>query len=141
MTPEQIKLVQQSWKKVLPIKETAAQLFYDRLFAIAPQVQPLFKNTTIPKQGAKLMSMITMAVMGLDKPNSIAKQLEESGQRHVGYGVKDEYYEYVGAALLWTLEQGLKEGYTPQVAQAWKDAYAYMATVMKQSAHRAGGTS
>jgi hemoglobin-like flavoprotein len=137
MTPEQIKLVQESWKKVLPIKETAAELFYGKLFEIAPQVQPLFKNTTLQKQGAKLMSMINSAVMGLDNPKSIASLLEDSGKRHVGYGVQDRDYEYVGAALLWTLEQGLQDGFTPQVAQAWKEVYAYMASTMKNAAHRA----
>lgn len=140
MTPDQIRLVQQTWQQVLPIKDTAAQLFYTRLFTIAPQVQPLFGKSDMKKQGAKLMSMIDIAVKGLDRPQAITHLLEESGKRHVGYGVQDGHYDFVGAALLWTLEQGLKDGYTPQVADAWKTAYGYMADIMKAAAHRSQST-
>ena len=44
MTPQQIVLIQESWRKVLPISDTAAELFYSRLFALEPSVKPMFKG-------------------------------------------------------------------------------------------------
>lgn len=135
MTPEQITLVRDSWEKVLPIKEQAAELFYGRLFEIAPQVQPLFKNASMQAQGAKLMNMIGIAVRGLNNPDSIQKMLTESGRRHVAYGVQDEHYDHVGEALLWTLEKGLGDAFTPIVQDAWVAAYGFMAKTMKSAGH------
>jgi nitric oxide dioxygenase len=45
MTPDQVKLVQQSFSRVAPISEQAAVLFYDRLFEVAPQVKSMFPRT------------------------------------------------------------------------------------------------
>jgi hypothetical protein len=48
MTPDQTRIVQDTWKKVVPIADTAADLFYDRLFEIDPTSRPLFKSDTLP---------------------------------------------------------------------------------------------
>jgi hemoglobin-like flavoprotein len=40
------------------------------------------------------------------------------GARHSGYGVAAAHYAIVGEALLWTLERGLGEGFTPEVRSA-----------------------
>jgi hemoglobin-like flavoprotein len=56
------------------------------------------------------------------------------GRRHAGYGVTDEHYDMVAEALLWTLQQGLGEYFTPDVAAAWCSAYAILADVMKAAA-------
>ena len=64
MTPNQVKLVQQSFTKVLPIAPTAAQMFYARLFEIDPSLKLLFKGD-MKEQGRMLMMMIAGAVRGL----------------------------------------------------------------------------
>jgi len=133
MTPEQIFLVQKSWRQVLPIADTAAELFYTRLFSLDPTVKPLFKGD-MKAQGRKLMAMIGTAVNGLSKLETIVPAVQELGKRHVKYGVKDQHYDTVGAALLWTLEQGLGDAFTRDVKAAWTAVYGVLAATMKEAA-------
>lgn len=133
MTPEQIELVQTTWAKVAPNAEQVAVLFYGRLFEIAPEVKPLFKGD-MAEQGKKLMTMLAVAVNGLPKLEALVPAVQDMGVRHNDYGVKPEQYDSVGAALLWTLEQGLGEDFTPEVKEAWTETYTTLATVMKDAA-------
>ena len=133
MTPEKIALVRSSWQQVLPIQDTAAQLFYGQLFELDPSLRSLFKGDMV-EQGRKLMTMINMVVMSLDNLAPLLGAVEDLGRRHVGYGVTEAHYDTVGSALLWTLGQGLGEQFTPPVEAAWTDAYTTLASVMKQAA-------
>jgi len=133
MTPEQKILVQKSFEQVLPIADVAAELFYGRLFELDPSLRHLFRGD-MKAQGRALMSMIQVAVVGLDKLERIVPAVQNLGRRHAGYGVTDAHYETVGAALLWTLEQGLGEAFTPEVKAAWVEVYTILATVMKEAA-------
>ena len=135
-TAEQVKLVQESWAMVEPIADTAASLFYGRLFETAPEVKPLFKGDMVA-QGKKLMQMITVAVKGLTDLGSIVPAVQAMGKRHAGYNVKDEHYAVVGASLLWTLEQGLGEAFTEDTKEAWTVVYGLLATTMIDAAHAA----
>ena len=133
MSPEQIALVQKSFKHVEPIAEIAAGLFYDRLFELDPALRPLFRGD-IKEQGRKLMQTLGIVVKGLTRLDTILPAVEELGRRHVHYGVQDRHYDTVGAALLWTLEKGLGAAFTPQVEDAWATAYGLLAGAMKAAA-------
>ncbi len=133
MTPQQIDLVQQSFARVQPIADAAAGLFYGRLFELDPSLRPLFKGD-MTQQGRMLMSVLGIAVNGLRNLDTLAPVVRKLGARHVGYGVKTDHYQTVGAALLWTLEQGLGTFFTPQVRDAWATAYELLATVMQMGA-------
>ena len=134
MTPEKIALVKSSWQQVLPIQDTAAQLFYGQLFELDPSLRSLFKGDMV-EQGRKLMTMINMVVISLDKLGPILETIEGMGRRHVAYGVTEAHYDTVGSALIWTLGQGLGEQFTPAVENAWADAYNTLASAMKQAAY------
>ena len=133
MESRQIDLVQQSFAEVKPIAATAAELFYGRLFALDPSLRPLFKGDIV-RQGQMLMSMIGAAVAGLRNLDTLAPVVKQLGARHAGYGVRKEHYATVGAALLWTLEQGLGPKFTLDVKLAWADAYALLSSVMQAGA-------
>ncbi|HXF08909.1 MAG TPA: globin family protein [Candidatus Acidoferrales bacterium] len=133
MTPEEIKLVQSTWAQVVPIQEQAAELFYGRLFVLDPSLKTLFKGD-MKAQGQKLMAMIGTVVSGLTQPDTILPAVQDLGRRHVGYGVQAPHYDTVGAALLWTLEQGLGSAFTPETRQAWAKTYNLVAGVMKDAA-------
>jgi hemoglobin-like flavoprotein len=133
MTPRQIEIVQQSFAKVAPIADVAADLFYNRLFELDPSLRKLFSGD-MKKQGGMLMSMLASAVRGLSNPNALLPVLTMLGRRHAGYGVVDAHYTTVAQALLWTLEQGLGDDFTPETRDAWVAAYTLMATVMQQGA-------
>ena len=133
MTPEQVTLVQQTFGQVAPIADKAADLFYDRLFTIAPEVRSLFPSD-LTEQKKKLMQMIAVAVSNLHQVEKIVSAVEELGRRHAGYGVAAKHYEPVGAALLWTLAQGLGPSFTPPVKAAWAETYMTLAGVMQKAA-------
>jgi len=134
MTPHQIKLVQTSFAQVAPIAATAADLFYGRLFEIAPQLRPMFPED-LREQKKKLMAMLGTAVAGLAQLDTLMPAVQALGRRHGGYGVNARHYAQVGAALLWTLEQGLGEAFTPELRDAWATAYIVLSTTMIDAAN------
>ncbi|WP_416900016.1 MAG: globin family protein [Minwuia sp.] len=136
MTPEQVALVQGSFKKVAPIADTAADIFYDRLFEIAPEVRPLFPED-MREQKKKLMQMLATAVTNLHQVETIVAPVQALGKRHAGYDVKDEHYDKVGEALIFTLGKGLGDDFTPEVRDAWVETYGLVATTMKDAAKEA----
>jgi hemoglobin-like flavoprotein len=137
MTPDQKTLVQHTFAKIAPQADAAAALFYGRLFEIDPALKVLFKGD-MAEQGQKLMTMLATAVKGLDRPDELLPAVKNLGVRHVGYGVKDEHYDTVAAALLWTLERGLDADFTPDVKDAWIAVYTLLAATMKEAAAAAG---
>jgi nitric oxide dioxygenase len=137
MTPQQIADVKRTWAMVAPIADQAAILFYDRLFAIDPATRPLFRRTDMAAQRATLMGTLALVVKGLDELDRLVPAVEALGRRHAGYGVIAEHYASVGAALLWTLEQGLGAAFTPAVREAWTTAYGILAGVMQDAAAEA----
>jgi hemoglobin-like flavoprotein len=130
MTPDQIRLVQDSFRAVVAIREAAAALFYERLFTIDPDLRAMFPSTDMGKQGAKLMQALAFVVHGLDKADTILPVVRDLGRRHVRYGVRDEHYRTVGQALIETLAAGLGAAFTPEVRAAWQAAYALLAGIM-----------
>jgi hemoglobin-like flavoprotein len=134
MTPDQIELVQQSFAKVAPISEQAAVLFYGRLFEVAPAVRAMFPDD-MTEQRKKLMATLAVVVSGLTNLEAVLPAASALAKRHVGYGAKPEHYPVVGGALLWTLEKGLGEGWTPEVASAWTAAYGTLSGYMISEAY------
>ena len=134
MNPTQIKLVQDSFAKVAPISEQAAVLFYDRLFEVAPQVKAMFP-ADMKEQRKKLMATLAVVVNGLGNLESILPAASALAMRHVSYGAKKEHYPVVGAALLWTLEKGLGDAWTPELADAWTTAYGTLSGFMISEAY------
>ena len=129
MNEKQIQLVQESFAQVKPISKEAADLFYGRLFELDPALRPYFKGD-LTEQKDKLMTTLGFAVAGLHRPQTILPAVQKLGQRHVGYGVRPEHYQAVGQALLWTLEQGLGDQFTAEVAAAWTAVYTLLADTM-----------
>ncbi|MEJ2142762.1 MAG: globin family protein [Gammaproteobacteria bacterium] len=133
MTPKQIGLIKVTWGKVFPIADKAAELFYGKLFELDPELKPLFSGNMV-EQGKKLMSTINLVVEGLENLEELVPAVQDLGIRHAGYGVKDEHYDTVAEALLWTLGQGLGDDFTDEVKEAWTEAYVVLATTMKDAA-------
>ncbi|TMJ52722.1 MAG: hemin receptor [Alphaproteobacteria bacterium] len=134
MTPDQVKLVQESFAKVAPIADQAATIFYGRLFEVAPRVKAMFP-TDMAEQRKKLMATLAVVVNGLSNLASVLPAASALAIRHVSYGAKPEHYPVVGGALLWTLEKGLGEDWTPEVAAAWTAAYGTLSGYMISEAY------
>ena len=138
---DQIALVQSTFALVEPIADTAAELFYGRLFETTPEVRPLFADAMsadgMAEQRRKLMATLGVVTRGLDDLGELLPVAAQLAQRHVGYGVEPQHYDSVGAALLWTLEQGLGDAYTDEAAEAWTVTYGALATAMIDAAYPA----
>jgi hemoglobin-like flavoprotein len=134
MTNKQIDLVKSSWAIVATIDPvTVGSLFYNRLFEIAPQLKPMFRNP-IPEQSKKLLAMINYVITKLDKLEDILDEVAKLAQRHVSYGVKPDHYIIVGGALLWTLEKGLGENWNSELKEAWTVCYGILSSAMINAA-------
>ena len=138
MTLNEKNLVRRSFAQVIPIAGTAAELFYGRLFELDPTLRPMFRGD-MREQGRKLMQMLAVAVHGLDRLHESLPAIRAMGRRHAGYGVTDEHYDTAASALLWTLEQGLGEQFTPDVKAAWVSVYTMLANAMKSGAMKQAG--
>jgi hemoglobin-like flavoprotein len=134
MNPSQVKLVQESFAKVAPISEQAAKIFYDRLFEVAPAVRAMFPSD-MTEQRKKLMATLAVVVNGLSNLEAVLPAASALAKRHVAYGAKPAHYPVVGGALLWTLEKGLGEAWTSDVAAAWTAAYATLSGYMISEAY------
>jgi hemoglobin-like flavoprotein len=130
MTPSQVELIRASWTAVEPIQDVAATLFYDRLFELDPSLRRLFRRTDMAQQKKILIQTLTVVVKSLDRLDQLVPAIEALGRRHAGYGVRETHYDTVGEALLWTLGQGLGDGFTPELRDAWTEAYTTLASVM-----------
>jgi nitric oxide dioxygenase len=131
MTNHQIQLVQHSFSLVASYPaEAVGDLFYSRLFIIAPDVRGLFHKTTTPEQSRKLVTMLASIVGQLAALETILDDVAKLAKRHVQYGVKEQHYTKVGEALLWTLEQGLGDAWTTDVKEAWVSCYTLLTDAM-----------
>ncbi|MEE9329291.1 MAG: globin family protein [Parvularculaceae bacterium] len=136
ITAQDVDNVQNSFAQIYKAGDHFGTLFYQRLFQIAPEVRPLFKGN-LSDQQAKLMQILSMAVLDLNNTKSIIPMIRDLGRRHVDYGVKPHHYELVGATLLWTLEQALEARFTPEIKASWTKVYALLSSVMIQGAEQA----
>lgn len=136
MTPQQKRVIRHTWQRVGAIGDVAAGLFYERLFEINPELRTLFVATDMRAQRAKLLQALGMVVASLDRLDALVPVLETLGRRHVDYGVLEEHYRQVGAALLWTLECGLGDDWTAEAEDAWTDAYACVCGIMMGAAEQ-----
>jgi hemoglobin-like flavoprotein len=141
----QKQAILRSWRLVVPIAETAADLFYKRLFELRPDYRSLFPDD-ISAQKRKLVKMLSFVVKSLDWPDSAWRDAvppEDDlmlvvlalGRRHaVLYKIPDDSYGPVGEALLWTLDYGLGKAFTDDVREAWLGIYKLLVVAMRMGA-------
>ena len=134
MTPREIELVQSSFEKLAPRVDHVADLFYDRLFEVTPEVRAMFSGD-MTEQKKKFAAMLTSSVANLHQLYIVMPQIKELGRRHVAdYGVLTEHYALVGGALLWALQQSFGPEFTPELRAAWTETYTTLAGAMNGAA-------
>ena len=132
--PLDIELLESSFAQIKPRLKDFSLNFYTNLFIIYPETKPLFANTDMEAQSQKLVESLVLVVVSLRKPGILTQTLRNLGTRHIKYGALPEYYPLVGNALLTTFEQYLRSDWTPQVKQAWVDAYNLISKIMLEGA-------
>lgn len=136
MSPEHVRMVQESFEAAAGLGEKVAEIFYEELFTADPSLEPMFKGD-MREQRKKLLATLAMVVRSLHAPEKIIGAAEALAVKHVDYGVKPEHYTLVGFALLRTLKRGLGEAFTPALCEAWVSAYGLLSGVMKRAAYGA----
>ena len=132
LTPENERLVQETWSKFAPVAAEHARYFYDKLYELDPESQALFARTDMDEQRHRLMETIAHLVSQIGNTDRFVSELIALGRRHAGYGVRDSDYDAAGVALLWTLERAMGSGFTPEVRAAWTETYQTMASIMRR---------
>ncbi|MGE0717240.1 MAG: globin domain-containing protein [Alphaproteobacteria bacterium] len=140
MTPRQIALVRETFATIRPAAGAAAMMFYDRLFVVDPSLRHLFRRPQT-EQAEALAGMLAVAVDGLDEIGRLLPALHDLGRRHAAWGVRDEDYGTVAAALIWTLEHGLGTAFTAEAKTAWVAVYGALADAMKAGAYESGAAA
>jgi nitric oxide dioxygenase len=139
MDSHQIALVQQSFEKAAALGEKVAEIFYAELFAIDPSLRSMFKDD-MHEQRQKLLAALALVTRSLHTPEKILGPVKKLAVKHVDYGVRPEHYTYVGNALLRTLKKGLGREFTPELSDAWVEAFRMLAKVMKEAAYGSSGS-
>jgi len=137
MTTEQVHLIRKSFERVEAMGHVAALVFYQRLFAAAPAVRPLF-HTNIETQAKKLTDMLAAAISLLERPGELESVLYRLGARHVEYGAKPEHYPVVTQALLDMLAEVMGPEFTPSLRGAWSELLHVVSNAMLAGAEKAG---
>jgi len=134
MTSHQIALIKTSWQAAATLGDAVGELFYGRLFEIAPEVKPMFYRISVKDQSKKLLAMLSYVISKLDKLHDILDEVAKLAQRHVHYSVTPEHYTAVGEALLWTLEKGLADAWNDELKEAWTQCYVTLSSAMINAA-------
>jgi len=132
-TETEIQLVRRTFDLIVPLAGVFADLFYERLFYLAPSVRRMFSHD-MRAQKRSLIVMIATTVQNLDNPDALVPLAKALGARHARYGVTAGHYEVVGEVLVWTLERCLASDFTAEVERAWRRAYGLLAAAMRAGA-------
>ena len=139
MIPQRRQLVTESWKSLAPNGALVGAIFYRRLFEIDPNLRPMFSAVTLDEQIHKLVTMLDLVVHWLDVPDKLVPVLKKLGERHSTYGVQEDHYGKVGAALIGTLEERLGDKFTPELRAAWTEAFVLISSLMRRGAAKISG--
>lgn len=133
MTRRQKQIVSETFPLIREMAIPVSLLFYGRLFDLDPSLRQLFK-IDLKEQSKKLVATLDALVEGIDDWERIVPTLRELGQRHAGYGVKDEHYDTVCSALVWAFGQALQPGFDNEVRAAWTAVIQAVNEQMKMGA-------
>lgn len=129
-----VSLLRGSFDLVIDRQPQLVHRFYEILFERYPQVQPLFGRNSAAAQEAMLSGALVAVLDHLEDASWLTSTLGAMGAKHVGYGVTDEMYGWVGESLLATLAEVAGPDWTPELASAWTEAYGAIAGLMQRGA-------
>ena len=130
LTNQQKDIIKQSFPKVLVQTMQNSTMLYEKLFELIPEAKPLFRNTSLERQGQMLVAAIGKIVKGLEHPEVLEKDLVELAKRHIGYGLQAEYFVHFGASLMHMLKNSFGESWNAELEDAWRSVYENVAEIM-----------
>ncbi|WP_299648294.1 globin domain-containing protein [uncultured Tateyamaria sp.] len=136
MQRQDIKAVQASFNRVLPMRDEFSTTFYGRLFEIAPSVRPMFPSDTTELR-AKLVDTLDYVLLHLYNLDGLKSAVAELAQKHVDYGTLPDHFAPTGAALIHALDVHSKDGLTEAEQAAWLAVYTFISDTMIEAMENA----
>lgn len=134
MSPMKVTLLRDSWRNIGPFADGFAQMFYDKLFELSPEIERLFRFADMSAQHRNVLVALNLLVDNAPNLNALTPTLAALGRRHACYGVEERHYEVVGRALVWALQRQLGARFDDSARAVWVELYQQVACVMKESA-------
>jgi len=125
-----VDLLESSFARLAPRAQEFVEAFYEKLFETYPETQRFFTTTDMTEQKNKLVSALILVIENLRNPEALKGALTALGRKHENYGIGASYYPMVGDSLLNTLSAFLDQDWTPEVKQAWTEAYGVISEAM-----------
>jgi len=141
LTPDHAALVRASWPAIAAKADTLTTSFYAHLFEIDDSAAMLFADVDMAAQRRKLVQSLGIVVQSVDDLDRLLPVLAALGKRHTTYGIEDRHFDSVGQALLMAFATTLGAGFTREIHDAWSEAYALIAAVMRRALIRASGAT
>jgi hemoglobin-like flavoprotein len=129
-----LESLETSFDLVAPRGDELTEIFYDKLFAVAPAVRPLFGSTDLSAQRTMLLSTLVLLRRSLRDLDTIAPRLRALGARHAGYGATPSQYPVVGAVLVDAMAKVADNAWRPEYDRAWAIAFERVASIMLEGA-------
>jgi hemoglobin-like flavoprotein len=130
-----VELLQSSFEQVKPAATQLTSRFYELIFTDYPDLKPLFAHTDMPEQRQKLLQSLVLVVENLREPEVLSSSLKGLGTRHVQYGVLPAHYPSIGQCLIKALQETAGAAWTPEMQQAWIEAYGAVTALMLDGAN------
>ena len=127
---DKIKLIENSFEKIVKNKEVFINSFYDDLFKLAPEVEHLFEKTSKERQGEKLYNALVILVENINDPEALKDILQPLGQDHLNYGTQLAHYPVVGECLINSLKKFNKEEWSDDTESVWLETYNTVVELM-----------
>lgn len=140
LTDDEIDLLRESLRLLQTRREAAAEVFYDNLFAIEPDLRPMFQ-ADIREQTDKVLFAFGAVIAQIHDLDVCREMTRDLAIRHVGYGVEDRHYALVGQAVMATLDGVVGDALSPEARDAWSRAYDQIAEAMIASARDAAAAA
>ena len=132
-----LEALETSFDLIAPRGDELMDVFYERLFAAAPAVKPLFAATDLKRQKTMLLGTLVLLRKSLRDLGPIVPKLRDLGARHVAYGARPEHYPVVGEVLLASMAEIAGPAWTPEFERAWTEAFSVVAGAMIEGAEAA----
>lgn len=125
-----VGLLRDSFALVLDRRPDVTHWFYEELFRRYPESRSLFGRHSLEAQEQMLAEALVAAVDHLEDGEWLQANLGALGTKHAEYGVTEEMYGWVGESLLATFASAAGDDWTPELEQAWTEAYQALAGLM-----------
>ena len=143
MKPDQVVALKKSFEHIESVGQQAGHFFYHTLFERNPTFKAMF-TSDMDLQVEKFLSTLKLIVYSFEASKDgkyrlsadLKVPLENLGKKHQQLGVHSEMFKPVAEALLTSLEKFSGKSFTPELRQAWTDAYWEIAEAMTPKSHQ-----